>query len=221
MSRDSPITRASTRVSNYTNWLTDPARCTAIAEILRNADVGLLNVFAEPPDGERLSLNRGQVHFRHQGAGDDVLFNISEESSGTLRLLELAARAIPVLNSGGLFLVDEIDASLHPLLTATLIQLFQSPEVNTRGGQLVFTSHDATLLGSIDGEDVLNRDQVWFTSKSADGASELFPLAEFKPRRQGENRQKRYLNGSYGAIPELSMHLFELAVTSRVDSDAN
>lgn len=221
VSRDSPITRASMRVSNYTNWLTDPARRTAIAEILRNADVGLLNVSAEPPDGARLSLNRGQVHFRHQGAGDDVLFNISEESSGTLRLLELAARAIPVLNSGGLFLVDEIDASLHPLLTAMLIHLFQSPEVNTRGGQLVFTSHDTTLLGSIDGEDVLNRDQVWFTSKGADGASELFPLAEFKPRRQGENRQKRYLNGSYGAIPELSMRLFELAVTSRMDSDAD
>lgn len=66
---------------------------------------------------------------------------------------------------------------------------------------------------------MLRRDQVWFTSKGADGASELFPLAEFKPRRQGENRQKRYLNGSYGAIPELSMRLFEQAVTSRIDTD--
>jgi len=122
--------------------------------------------------------------------------------------------------AGGLFLVDEIDASLHPLLTAALIRLFQSPAVNKNGGQLLFTSHDATLLGSIDGEDVLQRDQVWFTSKGDDGASELFPLAEFKPRRQGENRQKRYLNGSYGAIPELSMRLFEHAVTSRVDGNA-
>jgi uncharacterized protein len=76
------------------------------------------------------------------------------------------------------------------------------------------------LLGSIDGEDVLRRDQVWFTSKQADGSSELFPLSEFKPRRQGENRQKRYLNGSYGAIPELSMRLFEQAITARADSDA-
>jgi uncharacterized protein len=221
VSRDWPITRATTRVTNYTEWLSDPARHAAIAEILRNADVGLLDVFADPPEsGEQLSLSRRLVYFRHQGANDDVLFNTSEESSGTLRLLELTARAIPVLNAGGLFLVDEIDASLHPLLTATLIHLFQSPDVNKRGGQLVFTSHDATLLGSIDGEDVLHRDQVWFTSKGPDGASELFPLAEFKPRRQGENRQKRYLNGSYGAIPELSMRLFELAVTSRVDSDA-
>jgi AAA15 family ATPase/GTPase len=149
-----------------------------------------------------------------------VLFGVTEESSGTLRLLELAARAIPVLNDGGLFLVDEIDASLHPLLTASLVSLFQSPRASRRGAQLVFTTHDATLLGSIDGDDVLRRDQVWFTSKHEDGSSELFPLAEFKPRRQGENRQKRYLNGSYGAVPELSMRLFEQAVTSRADADA-
>jgi hypothetical protein len=67
---------------------------------------------------------------------------------------------------------------------------------------------------------VLKRDQIWFTSKRDDGSSELFPLAEFKPRREGENRQKRYLNGNYGAIPELSMHLFEQAVMSRADASA-
>jgi hypothetical protein len=87
-------------------------------------------------------------------------------------------------------------------------------------GAACFTTHDATLLGSIDGEDVLERDQIWFTSKRDDGSSELFPLAEFKPRREGENRQKRYLNGSYGAIPEISMHLFEQAVMSRADASA-
>lgn len=117
-------------------------------------------------------------------------------------------------------LVDEIDASLHPLLTASLIRIFQSPTTNGPGAQLIFTSHDATLLGSIDGDDALKRDQVWFTSKDGDGASELFPLADFKPRREGENRQKRYLNGNYGAIPELSMRLFEQAITGRADSGA-
>jgi hypothetical protein len=176
----------------------------------------LKGVLSEPPE----DLNRGRVNFVHQGAADDVSFGIADESSGTLRLLELAAGAIPILESGGLFLVDEIDASLHPLLTTSLIQLFQSPAVNKRRAQLVFTTHDATLLGSLDGDDVLERDQVWFTNKGDDGASELFPLAEFKPRRQGENRQKRYLNGSYGAIPEISMRVFEKVMTSRTDADA-
>lgn len=203
------------RWRSYSRWLGEPARQTAILKLLRHADLGLEDAFvSRQPE-------TSDVYFRHRGAADeDTLFTIFDESSGTLRLLELAAQALPVLEQGGLFLVDEIDASLHPLLSAALIHLFQSPEVNAHEGQLVFTTHDATLLGSIDGEDVLDRDQVWFTSKGDDGASELFPLSEFKPRRQGENRQKRYLNGSYGAIPELSMKLFEQAVTSRVDQNA-
>jgi uncharacterized protein len=215
VSRDSHITTARGRALRYSVWLADPAIRTAVVDLLRAADIGLKDVLAEPPQG----LNRAQVQFVHQGAADDVSFGIADESSGTLRLLELAAGAIPILESGGLFLVDEIDASLHPLLTASLVQLFQSPVVNKRRAQLIFTTHDATLLGSIDGDDVLQRDQVWFTAKGDDGASELFPLAEFKPRRQGENRQKRYLNGSYGAIPEISMRVFEQAMTSRVDTN--
>ena len=63
--------------------------------------------------------------------------------------------------------------------------------------------------------EVLHRDQVWFTEKDHDGASTLFPLSEFKPRKQGENRQRRYLNGSYGAVPDLSKDLFEQALTAR------
>lgn len=216
VSRDRHITSARSRTLIYSTWLSDPAIYPAVADLLRAADIGLKGVRAERPE----NLDRGQVHFLHQGTADDVSFDIADESSGTLRLLELAARAVMVLEEGGLFLVDEIDASLHPLLTASLVQLFQSPSANKRRAQLVFTTHDATLLGSLDGDDVLERDQVWFTSKGGDGASELFPLAEFKPRRQGENRQKRYLNGSYGAIPEVSMRVFEQALTSRTDADA-
>ena len=205
----------------------------------KNADARRLSLphpmLSEGEESERIQLNfsglldesgiepavrprRREVMFRHRGAVGSVTLGVRDESSGTLRLLDLASQAIPILDSGGLVLVDEIDSSLHPLLTAALVRLFQSPMANLKKAQLVFTSHDATLLGSIDGEDVLRRDEVWFTSKGDDGASELFPLAEFKPRRQGENRQKRYLNGSYGAIPELSMDLFEQAVSSRTDT---
>lgn len=222
--RDTPFLRARDRDAVYLRWLTDPVLRTSVLKLLQSADIGLLNVVAEPParaiSEGNFAASREAVYFQHAGAADDVLFDATEESSGTLRLLELAARAVRVLNEGGLFLVDEIDASLHPLLTASLVSLFQTPQASSHGAQLVFTTHDATLLGSIDGEDVLRRDQVWFTSKGKDGSSELFPLAEFKPRRQGENRQKRYLNGSYGAIPELSMGLFEQAITSRADSNA-
>jgi uncharacterized protein len=243
MSRIRPATASRvSQLRNYPIWLADPDRRAVIVDLLRAADVGLQDVFirnrddddvlAEAPllpeelsknerDRSRTSVRReGQVQFLHYGAVGNVTFDVADESSGTLRLLELAARAVPVLNRGGLFLVDEIDASLHPLLTASLVRLFRSTSVNRRQAQLVFTTHDATLLGSLDGEDVLQRDEVWFTEKH-DGSSDLYPLSEFKPRRQGENRQRRYLNGSYGAIPEISMNLFEQALISRMDEDAD
>jgi uncharacterized protein len=228
---------------NYSTWLGTPDRRAVIVDLLRAADVGLQDVFVRPRDDEdileqaselpeelpkaerdrlrRLGRRESQVQFLHYGAVGNVTLGVTNESSGTLRLLELAAKAIPILDSGGLFLVDEIDTSLHPLLTASLVRLFRSPSVNRRRAQLVFTTHDATLLGSLDGEDVLQRDEVWFTEKRDDGSSELYPMSEFKPRRQGENRQRRYLNGSYGAIPEISMSLFEQALASRMDADGD
>jgi hypothetical protein len=160
-----------------------------------------------------------ELQFLHYGAVGDVTLDLAEESSGTVKLLELATRGVPVLENGGLFLVDEIDASLHPLLSAALIGLFQSPTTNKNNAQLIFTSHDATLLGMLDGNEVLHRDQVWFVEKERDGASIIYPLAEFKPRKEGENRTRRYLLGSYGAIPDLSRQLFERALdTTRNDN---
>jgi hypothetical protein len=223
----------------YPTLLQSSEHRTALVGILRAADVGLQDVFLQSTEelGDALTLSKeasraernrsatlrarqSRLQFVHRGSIGDVTLGIDDESSGTLRLLELASRALSVLERGSVLVADEIDASLHPLLTASLIRIFQSRTANRTGAQLVFTTHDATLLGSIDGEDVLERDQVWFTSKRDDGSSELFPLAEFKPRREGENRQKRYLNGSYGAIPEVSMRLFEHAVTSRADASA-
>ena len=116
-------------------------------------------------------------------------------------------------------LIDEIDASLHPILTAKLISMFRSTSVNPLRSQLIFTSHDAALLGTIDTEEILRRDEIWFAEKDADGASTLYPLTDFKPRREGENRQRRYLNGNYGAIPDLSTHLFEQALAARGGAD--
>ena len=120
-----------------------------------------------------------------------------------------------VLRQGGLMTVDEIDASLHPMLTAKLIALFHSSSTNPHRSQLIFTSHDASLLGTFDAEEILDRDEIWFAEKGRDGTSTVYPLTDFKPRREGENRQRRYLNGSYGGIPELSMQLFERALAAR------
>jgi hypothetical protein len=221
-------------LSRTTGFLNARRRKIAI-DLLKAADVGLRDVVLQKPDeqdtlfsiledssastAERnrarvLARSDPELHFLHYGAMGDVMLELADESSGTVRLLELATRGVPVLEQGGLFLVDEIDASLHPLLSAALIGLFQSSSTNKNNAQLIFTSHDATLLGMLDGNEVLLRDQVWFVEKERDGASILYPLAEFKPRKEGENRPRRYLLGSYGAIPDLSRQLFERALES-------
>jgi hypothetical protein len=141
----------------------------------------------------------------------------ADQSNGTLAWLRLLVPSLTALENGSVLCVDEIDASLHPRLTARLIELFQSPETNPSGAQLLFTTHDATLLGTSFGQDILTRDEVWFVEKDKDGATKLFPLTDFHPRKE-ENTERRYLGGSYGAVPDVSAYEFGLA--ARGDSDA-
>jgi AAA15 family ATPase/GTPase len=142
---------------------------------------------------------------------------LHEQSAGTRALLEQAPRFISALRRGGTFVVDEIDSSLHPLLTAQLIGLFQNRTTNPNGAQLIFTTHDAGLLGRVGGEDILKRDQVWFAEKNQYGETELLALSEFKPR-QDENRERRYLGGSYGGVPFID-DSFAKALATRGDQD--
>ncbi|MFI7192695.1 ATP/GTP-binding protein [Nocardia nova] len=162
---------------------------------------------------------RDRLVFRHKGADRGVVLDLSDESRGTQQILDLGADAVRAIDRGYLLVVDEIDASLHPLISASLISVFREAPRGSRVPQLLFTSHDATLLGSLGGEEVLNRDEIWFTEKGDDGRSLLYSLAEFKPRKDGENRERRYLNGSYGAIPEISADPLLDALSMRVEEN--
>lgn len=188
----------------------DPDRTAAILSFVRAADVGVDDVVVEHPpppspryDDQSVDLTKPEsprLRLRHAGS---AFLDLWEESDGTLAWLNMLPGALAVLAEGGLFVVDEIDSSLHPNLTALLIQQFRSPETNPRRAQLLFTTHDATLLGTSFGEEVLGRDEIWFVEKDTDGASRVYPLSDFHPRRDGENRERRYLGGSYGAVPVL------------------
>ena len=122
----------------------------------------------------------------------------------------LIGPVVSALRTGSVFLADELDASLHPALVAQLIRLFQQPETNPRRAQLIFNSHDATLLGDAVTDRLLGRDQIWFVEKRKDGASHLFPLIDLDPRKQ-ESIGKRYLAGRYGATPIVSAQEFAAA----------
>lgn len=159
----------------------------------------------------RAAERRAELRFVH--GVEDELFSLGEESDGTRSWLRLLPTVLDVLDEGAVLAVDEIDTSLHPLLTAQLVRLFQDPETNPGNAQLIFTTHDTSLLGTMIG-DVLARDQIWFVQKNAAGATEIYPLTDFKPRKD-QNIERRYLGGSYGAVPVLDEEDFVNAVRNR------
>jgi hypothetical protein len=131
----------------------------------------------------------------------------------------LAGPVVHAIASGSVLLVDEIEAGLHPALVRQLVRLFQDPETNPRGAQLIFNSHEASLLGDSVEERVLGRDQVWFTEKGDDGASRLYALADLSPRID-EAIGRRYLAGRYGATPDLADEDFaEAAISAAGDPE--
>lgn len=127
--------------------------------------------------------------------GHTVPFEMQEESDGTRKLFEFIGGWIKALDIGATLCVDEIDRSLHPLLTRMLVRLFRS-DTNPNNGQLIFTTHDTTLLDP----ELLRRDQVWFVEKNTEQATTLYPLLDYSPRKN-ENLERGYLLGRYGAIP--------------------
>ncbi|WP_405949551.1 ATP-binding protein [Streptomyces prunicolor] len=224
--------------------LSDPSRVPGVVGLLRAADLGIENVGVERVVademsgpvrsyvvGEAIADNSSgpasgmwtpqrettQVWVQQRGRHGSVRLGLKDQSAGTKALLGYAGSVLDVLESGGLLVVDEIDSSLHPRLTAHLIKLFQDEATNPQGAQLLLTTHDASLLGRSGGEDILKRDQVWFVEKDGYGETTLYPLSDFKPRQE-ESRERRYLGGSYGAVPLLNEELFAAAVAVREGS---
>lgn len=132
-------------------------------------------------------------------AGDTdapIPMDFGEESKGTQILVQSAGAWLNVLNNGEVIFYDELDTSLHPLMTRFLIGLFHSAATNAKNAQLIFTTHDTSLLDA----DIFRRDQVWFIEKDKKSASKVYPLSEFSPRKD-EKLEKGYLRGRYGALP--------------------
>ncbi len=133
--------------------------------------------------------------------GDPVSLPFEAESVGTQSLVALAGPVLEALRDGDTLVIDEIDTSLHPRLVAEVVKLFRSPATNPRQSQLLFTTHDTSLLGGLLGDGpILERDQIWFVEKNGKGATSLYPLTDFSPRRM-ENLERGYLQGRYGAVP--------------------
>ena len=113
-------------------------------------------------------------------------------------MFALAGPLLDVLESGAVFIIDELNSSLHPKLVRHLILYFNNPKINKNGAQLIFTTHDTSILD----QELFRRDQIWFVEKDKHNATRLYPLTDFHPRKD-EVLDKGYLQGRYGAVPFL------------------
>jgi len=131
--------------------------------------------------------------------GKKVLFDLDDESDGTQKIFALAGPWLDTLENGYTLIIDELHDNLHPLMVKFLVELFHNEETNPKNAQLIFTTHDTSILN----QDVFRRDQIWFCEKDKDQASSLYPLTDFSPRKGVDNLEKGYLSGRYGALPYL------------------
>lgn len=145
-----------------------------------------------------------EVLVKHIGSdGKDVWLSMDFESRGTQKLFSFAGPILDVLINGYVFVVDELNNSFHPLIVKKLISIFHDNEINASGAQLIFTTHASSMLDF----DIFRRDQIWFVEKDSLGASKVYPLTDFSPRKDS-SLEKGYLLGKYGAIPFVSHGIF-------------
>ena len=210
--RAQSVARRAQKDAAFSSWLL--AR-------LRAADVGVADLKAEETrtvfeaeDGESDSESPGasrqirtshHLTLLHQAEQGAMPIAYARESLGTRRLVEMG----PVLydiasaSSAKAAFIDEFDASMHPVLLRALVQHFNCDlAIEKAGGQIIFTTHETSLLDGEARDAPLRRDQVYFTEKDPFGASRLFSIAEFK-ERNNLNLRRRYLQGRYGALPSL------------------
>lgn len=194
----------------------------AICEFLRAADISISDIEVATKQAMVHTLNFDlatgkredtageqavdEVKFHHLTDHGRAVFDLMDESSGTRNLLFLTGPILDILNKGQTLVVDELDTSLHTLLVQAIVRLFHQSLVNTGGAQLIFTTHDTSLL---DAYGLFRRDQIWFVEKHPDQSSSLYPLLDFSPRKN-EALERGYLQGRYGALPLLSSQTFGL-----------
>lgn len=182
----------------------------AVLAALRSADLGISDIevvetrvarkWLDFPSEYRGAAQKYEIRLHHvDGEGGTVALPFSDESAGTRALFGLAGLVVDALAEGSVLVIDELDQSLHTHLAMEIVHLFNNPATNPHNSQLLFNTHDTNLLD----QEILRRDQVWFTEKGYDGATRVFPLTDFHARKH-ENLERGYLQGRYGAVPSVA-----------------
>ena len=174
-----------------------------VTDILAEAEPGKGIVFASPSNSAFYffeSEKDGTISIYKQNTihkGEDnreIAFEMNEESDGSIRIMDFIPMLIDLRLNETVYLIDEIDRSMHPMLSQKILEYYFGHLTADKDTQLIFSTHESNLLNL----DLIRADEVWFVEKDAVGASHFTSLAEYKPR---EDVRKGYLQGRYGAIP--------------------
>jgi len=187
-----------------------------IDQLLQSADTGIVRLEIKEIGNSELSFSstpqekRQQLFERYhyeaitvhrfinsQGISEERRFSLSQESTGTQKLLLMGMQIFLTLDRGGIIVIDELEKNFHPLLSRMLIRLFHNPETNPHNAQMLFSTHDSSLLGS----NLLRRDQIVFAEKEFDGSTTIYALSDFKNLKTNIPLDKWYLSGRFGATP--------------------
>jgi AAA15 family ATPase/GTPase len=203
-----------------------------LVALIKTADIGIEDVLLDEKDIPKSVIEEMPLHpgLKKQLLASDTLKDMSllthhkkydennnevgmttfeldkEESKGTQKFFKMSAPILNTLRDGKILIIDELDASLHPMLTKHLIKLFHNEKINKHNAQLIFATHDTNLLH----ESMFRRDQIWLTQKDKYGVTELYSLAQFKNVRKNEDFEKKYIQGKYGGVPYLKDFGFEV-----------
>lgn len=160
-------------------------------------DVGIMLPFVRPEVIQKAQKHiEFKVEFTHINSAEKIDYH--NESDGTKKIFNFAGPLLDILEKGKVFVIDELNNSLHPLLVLELIKVFHDPTINKNHAQLIFSTHDISILD----REVFRRDQILFVEKDKENTSRFYSLADFKIRPD-EALSKGYIKGRYGAIPYL------------------
>ncbi|MCZ4238557.1 AAA family ATPase [Alteromonas macleodii] len=194
-----------------------------LLEFLNDTDIDIQNIRVEEVEMDAKSIERNRKLFQaiSQALDTDfeydsndsrkevfiekldeygklVSFSLEEESLGTRALISLMTEIFNILNTGGVFIVDELESSLHPHVTQRILELFLDKSININGAQLFFTTHESSILNF----DLMRKDEVWITERDSKGVSTIFPLIKYKINSK-VNLNKGYLEGRFGGVPTI------------------
>lgn len=191
---------------NYANYFSINTRKLEIENIKKLLLLLIKNMDIDICDYRILRREIGaEVITKHKNKNGEFELRLSEESEGTKKLFSLLPNIIDTIVYGGLTIIDELDAKLHPKLLQNIIDLYKNQTFNHHHGQLIFTSHDLTTMSN----KIFRRDEIWFACKDENDVSEIYSLYDIRDEndehiRASANFNKQYMEGRYGADPYLT-----------------